>query len=68
MSTATIPLYGKFEEVVDAPAGAQMGPQVECWEVTAEEVTSGREARLDALSYEPGLTEDLDELSAGAKA
>ena len=30
-------------------------------------VTDGRDARLDAGSYEPGLTETLDELSAGAK-
>ena len=66
MSKAINPLYGKFDEVVDALAGAPIRPRVASWDVTAEEITTG-DARLDAASYEPGLTEDLDELSAGAK-
>ena len=67
MSKATNPLYGKFDEVVDALAGAPVQPQVTSWGVTAGDVTDGPDARMDAGSYEPGLTEAMDELAAGAK-
>ncbi|MXW17158.1 MAG: hypothetical protein F4123_07605 [Gemmatimonadetes bacterium] len=50
-----------------ALADAPVQPQVASWSVTADEITEGKGTRLDAGSYEPGLTETLDELAAGAK-
>ncbi len=67
MSKTTNPLSGKFDAVVDALAGAPVQPQVASWGVTADEIMQVKDARLDAGSYEPGLTAALDELAAGAK-
>jgi len=70
MSKVTNPLIlsaGSSTSVVDALAGAPVQPQVASWSVTADEITEGKDARLDAGSYEPGLTETLEELAAGAK-
>ena len=67
MSKVTNPLYGKFDEVVDALVGTPMQPQVVSWDVTAQKVAEGSDARMDAGSHNPEVTEALDEISSGAK-
>ncbi len=64
MSDSPNPLYGKFDDVVDALVGAPVKPEVESWDVTAEDVTADQDARLDAGSYAPGMAETLEELAA----
>ena len=63
MSEITNPLYGKFEEVVDALAAAPIKPEVASWDARAMDVVAERDVRLDAGSYAPMVMTTLDALA-----
>ena len=63
MSEITNPLYGKFEQVVDAFAGAPVVPVVESWDILVSDVLGDPDICLDAGSYAPEIATAMDDVA-----